>query len=159
MNLRKLQAKDAQHMLEWMHDVSIVQNLNTDFASKTIRDCLSFIEGAQNTKDNIHLAIVDENDEYMGTVSLKHIGRTSAEFGIAIRKCAMGKGFSSFGMAKIIAYGKEQLGLDKIYWCVNPNNARALRFYDKHQYHRIDVPDEAKEYSEEEKTRFIWYKA
>ena len=36
MRLRKLQLKDAPLMLEWMHDESVVHDLHTDFASKSI---------------------------------------------------------------------------------------------------------------------------
>ena len=36
MKLRKLELKDAPLMLEWMHDETVVEDLHTDFASKTI---------------------------------------------------------------------------------------------------------------------------
>ncbi|MBR7000574.1 MAG: FdtA/QdtA family cupin domain-containing protein [Lachnospiraceae bacterium] len=33
------------------------------------------------------------------------------------------------------------MGLDSIYWCVSRENERAVRFYDKHNFHEIvDVP-------------------
>lgn len=41
-----------------------------------------------DTRKNLHLAIVDENDEYMGTVSLKNIEEDKAEFAITVRKNA-----------------------------------------------------------------------
>ena len=39
------------------------------------------------------MAITDDNDEYMGTVSLKNINYTDsfAEFAITVRRTAMGK--------------------------------------------------------------------
>lgn len=157
MRLRKLQTKDAPLMLEWMHDDFVVHDLRTDFASKTIEDCMSFIVASQDDTKNLHLAIVDDNDEYMGTVSLKHIYNASAEFGITIRKCAMGNGFSHYGMMEIIRLGNEKKGLKKIYWCVAPNNLRAVRFYDKNNYKRIIAPNESQGYSDEEKKRYIWY--
>ena len=39
MYLREFKQKDAPLMLEWMHDPSVVENLQTDFGSKTIEDC------------------------------------------------------------------------------------------------------------------------
>ena len=146
-------------MLEWMHDESVVQNLKTNFLSKTIEDCLSFISSAQDDKENLHLAIVDEKDEYMGTVSLKHITADSAEFGITVRACAMGKGYASFAMKEMLRKGFEQYHLQKIYWCVDPDNLRAVRFYDKNGYKRIETPLEAQGYTQEEKRRFLWYEA
>ena len=158
MKLRKLKTEDAPFMLEWMHDASVVHDLRTNFAVKTLEDCISFIKMAQDTNENLHLAIVDENDTYMGTVSLKHITKTSAEFGITVRKCAMGKGFSKFAMQNIIETGFKQLGLQKIYWCVAPENHRAVKFYDKNMFDRCLAPAEAQNfYTSEEITHYIWY--
>lgn len=143
MRLRKLEEKDAPLMLEWMHNKDVVSKLGTNFAEKTLDDCKNFISSSLLDDKNLHLAIVDENDEYMGTVSLKHIDKQSknAEFAITVRSKAMGKGFSKFGMQKILQMGLEELNLDNIYWCVSTKNERAVRFYDKNGYKRTnDVP-------------------
>lgn len=128
-------------MLEWMHDPDVTKWMNADFASKTMEDCLRFIENSE-TETEIHRAIADrETGEYMGTVSLKHIDRekSMAEFAITIRKIAMGKGYSRDAMAEIIQYGMTEMRLDTIYWYVNSANRRALRFYDKNGYRRADT--------------------
>ena len=70
MKLRKLCHRDAPLMLEWMHDPDCVENLQANFASKTLEDCERFVAYAQEPGEDLHLAIVDENDTYMGTVSL-----------------------------------------------------------------------------------------
>lgn len=159
ISLRELQEKDAEYMLEWMHDKSVVEHLQTDFSSKTLDNCINFIRCSKDEK-NIHLAIVDESDEYQGTVSLKNIHDGTAEFAITIRKCAMGKGCSKIAMEKIIQYGKENLGLKVIYWCVSPENKRAVRFYDKNGYQHIDL-EKIKEYcdgyTEEQLRAYDWY--
>lgn len=159
MDLRKLQPKDAPLMLEWMHDSSVTGGLKADFASKTIDDCNAFITSAQDTSKDMHLAIVNDDDEYMGTVSLKHInnGTKSAEFAITVRTAAMGKGFSAFGMKKIIEKGLDELGLDCVYWCVSEKNPRAVRFYDKNGYKRYSAPAEAVGYTDEEIKELAWY--
>lgn len=135
MRLRKL--KDAPQMLEWMHDEDVVKDMQADFSSKTIEDCNHFILSSKDTRKNLHLAIVDETDEYMGTVSLKNIGENKAEFAITVRKNAMGKGYSHFGMKRIIEIGLEDMNLSSIYWYVDKNNQRAINFYDKNGYQRI----------------------
>lgn len=161
MDIRMLQEKDAPYMLEWMHDEDLTKNLKKDFASTTLDDAKNFIEYARtHTSSDVHMAIVNDEDEYMGTVSLKHIHGGMAEFGIAVRRCATGKGFSSFGMKKILEYGLNELGLDNIFWCVDPVNARAVRFYDKNGYERVtaDTLDlDGLGYEEDEISRFIWY--
>lgn len=146
-------------MLEWMHDESVVHHLGTNFMEKTLDDCQRFIQRANNTDTDLHLAICDDHDEYMGTVSLKHIHSGTAEFAITVRACAMGKGYSQFGMNAILKHGISQLNLDAIYWCVSQKNTRAVRFYDKHGYTRTpQVPKSISgSYTNEQLADFIWY--
>ena len=158
VNLRMLETDDAPLMLEWMHDEFVVRDMKSNFAAKTLQDCLTFIKTAQDTAENLHLAIVDDNDTYMGTVSLKNILKSSAEFGITVRKCAMGKGFAKYAMQSIIEIGFSQYGLQRIYWCVAPENQRAIRFYDRNKYERCMSPAEAHNYyTAGEIDHFIWY--
>ena len=136
MRLRKLKISDAESMLEWMHDKELCKYMHTNFSSKTLEDCLQFIEASSISSNSVHFAIVDDKDNYMGTVSLKNIqyGEDVAEFGIVVRRCAMGKGYSKFGMREIIKYGFDELRLKKIVWCVSKFNVRANRFYIKNNY-------------------------
>lgn len=113
---------------------------------------------------NLHLAITDSSDEYLGTVSLKHIEKDSAEFGITIRKKAMGHGVSISAMNEILKIGFEKLGLSNVFWCVNPENVRALKFYDKNGFDRVELSDTEKEkliddgvYNISEISNYIWY--
>ncbi len=159
MKLRKLKTKDAPYMLEWMHDVDVVQHLNNDFGNKTIEDCRGFIIDSENDLLNLNLAIVDNKDEYMGTVSLKNIDIINgvAEFAIAIRKCAMGKGYSKMAIERIIRIGIAKYGLKMIYWCVNNDNKRAIRFYEKNGYHSIEMPNCVCGYEEDEIRSLMWF--
>ena len=160
MHLRNLELRDAERMLEWMHDPYVVQNLQTDFMSNTIEDCKNFICNSQNG-NHIHLAIADECDWYMGTVSLKNITESEAEFAITVRRDAMGKGFSAWSMKEIIKKGFEEYGLNEIYWCVAPDNLRALRFYDKNGFHRTRAEDIniVGGYTKEQIDTYVWYLA
>lgn len=145
MYLRELKERDALLMLEWMHDEDVVRNLSANFANKTIEDAINFIKNSKNDKNNIHFAIANDEDEYMGTVSLKHIDlkKQTAEFAITVRKCAMHKGYSWFGMKKIIEKAFQEFNLESVYWCVSKSNLRAVRFYDKHKFHEVfDISDE-----------------
>ena len=141
MRLRNLELKDAPLMLEWMHDESVVGKLKGNFIEKTLADAESFILASANKEENIHLAIVSNEDEYMGTVSLKNVENGSAEFAITVRKSAMGRGYSWYGMEEIIRLAFEKYGLESVYWCVSRENERAVRFYDKHNFHEaLDIP-------------------
>lgn len=162
MRLRKLDIKDAPFMLEWMHDEDVTRYLATEFTSKNLEDCERFITTYNDFDKDLHLAIVDENDEYMGTVSLKHIDNKNktSEFAITIRKCAMGKGYANEAMDEILNYGLNELKLDNIYWCVSNSNYRAVKFYDKNRYERVfDVPENITcKYSNSQLKTFYWYK-
>lgn len=146
-------------MLEWMHDETVVKDLHADFSSKTIDDCIKFIENSSDFLVNAHYAIASDEDEYMGTVSLKYIDRytNSAEFAITVRRASMGKGYSWFGMEAIIEKAFSDFGLDSVYWCVSRKNKRAVRFYDKHNFHEsVDISkDILNRYSNEEDLK--WY--
>lgn len=159
MRLRMLETKDAPFMLEWMHDFSVVKDLKADFMNKTLKDCEVFIEEAQNTRKNLHMAVVNDEDEYMGTVSLKYISDTSAEFGIVIRRAVMGRGYSGYAMREIIKVAFEKMKLDRVFWCVSPDNERAVRFYDKNEYQRVDgkILDVHGAYTEREIETYLWY--
>ena len=128
-------------MLAWMHDEKVTRDLRTDFASKTLQDAENFIKWSWEDKENANYAIASDGDEYMGTVSLKHIEDGSAEFAITVRSEAMGHGYSWYGMESILEKAFNELELESVYWCVSRDNSRAVRFYDKHNFHEvIDIP-------------------
>ena len=160
--LRPLEMKDADRMLEWMHDTNIVKNLHTDFSKKTLDDCHSFIQSAKNNAISTHFAVVNENNEYLGTVSLRIVGDGVAEFAIVMHSDARGKGISHYAMRDMIKHGFTELGLNLILWCVDPNNSRAIHFYDSQGYQRFILSQELKKlirkrYSEEEVINYDWY--
>lgn len=159
MKLRKLELKDAAYMLEWMHDPSVVEYMGTNFAEKTIDDCRKFIEASQICTDTLNLAVTDDEDNYMGTVSLKHIDREkkTAEFAITVSAAAMGKGYSKYGMRTILEKGIRELLLEKIYWCVSAENLRAVRFYDKSGYMRTEEVPRHIKMPYDKKEKLLWY--
>ena len=159
MILRNLELKDAPLMLEWMHDESVVKDLRTNFLSKTLEDCKNFINNSITDPQNWNAAITDDEDTYMGTVSLKNLKEASAEFGITIRTCAMGNGYALWAMKEAIRIGFEEKGVNKIYWCVSPENRRAVRFYDKNGFQRVDAKelDMIEGYTQEQIDAYVWY--
>ncbi len=141
MKLRELELRDAPLMLEWMHDAEVVGNLKANFLEKTIEDAERFINLSHDKTKDVHYAICSDEDEYMGTVSLKHIENGRAEFAITVRKSAMGRGYAWCGMEEIIRLAFDEYNLDSVYWCVSRGNKRAVRFYDKHNFHEaLDIP-------------------
>ena len=138
MKIRRLKIKDKVFMYEWMHDDDVTRFLNVKFHNKTLADCEKFIASSIHGND-INLAIVDDTDEYLGTISLKNIDKNNkiAEMAIVVRKCAMGKGVSKFALDEIFAYGRNILGINTFYWFVKPENVRAVKFYNKNGYKTV----------------------
>lgn len=160
-HLRKLQLQDAPLMLEWMHDDSVVHYMGKDFSKMTLSDCENFIRSSVDESINVHRAIVSDDDVYLGTVSLKNINHewSDAEFAITIRKAVMGTGASAYAIKAIIDYGFVNLDLSSVYWYVSKDNIRAVKFYDKNGFARVDasqVPASAE--IEDPEGKYIWYK-
>ena len=160
ISLRELKIEDAERMLKWMHTETVTKYLNADFSTKNLDDCLLFIESSKEQKRDIHLAIVNNADEYLGTVSLKNIIKQTAEFAIVLSDSVFGLGVAKEAMKLILDYGRKELNLKDIYWCVSPLNKRAVSFYDKNGYTRIDYPRFLPlntNYSRKQIEEFIWY--
>ena len=89
--IRRLERRDAEFMLEWMHDRDIKQAFRYPFEQSTLESVTAFIEDSFTETDR-HFAVVDEADEYLGTISLKNISYEdcSAEYAIIIRRRARG---------------------------------------------------------------------
>lgn len=136
MHIRKLCYKDADFMLEWMHEKDSSLLFRFDTMSQTRENVLNFIDLAQQYKNDIHLAVADENDEYLGTVSLKNINYNdqNAEYAISMRACARGTGAASFATEEVLKIAFEKLKLHKIYLNVVSDNLRAIHFYEKYGF-------------------------
>lgn len=131
--LRKLQLKDIPFMLEWMHADEAKHIFQNNFASVDEIAAKKFVENSFK-EDQQHFAIVDDqDDEYLGTISLKNIDlkNKNAEYAISTRKKARGTGANQKATILLLDYGFSKLGLKKIYLNVLSSNKRAISFYKK----------------------------
>jgi len=129
--LRRLEQKDAVYMLEWMHDETITCNFRYPFAAMTLERAKIFIDYSFD-EENKHFAITDNKDEYMGTVSLKHISEVdhNAEYAIVMRKKAHGTGLAERATMEILKYAFQDLGLHRVYLTVLSDNIAARKLYE-----------------------------
>lgn len=155
--LRKLEEKDAPFMLEWMHDTAINCNFQYPFSEMTIEKVIAFIENSSN-EENKHFAIVDEKDEYLGTISLKHISMKdrNAEYAIVTRRKSQGTGIAKLATAELLKYAFQELKLHKVYLNVLSENVRAQRFYEKCGFIQEGIAKDAVRIKESYKS-LIWY--
>lgn len=147
--LRHLKKEDSIKMLEWMHDESIAQFFQVNFKSFTNEQVEQFIEQHgmyESDTENRHFAVADIiTDEYLGTISLKHIDffNGSAEYAIVLRKSAQGRGIGTEASKRLLEYAFVELGLKEIYLHVICNNYKAISMYKKVGFEYVsDIPDQ-----------------
>lgn len=133
MRLRKLETKDIPGIFEWMTDHEVNRFFRFDPTAVTRESIAAFIASAQDTRTNLHLACVNDLDEYLGTVSLKNIDREhqTAEYAISFRPGAQGTGAALFATQEILRMAFEDRHLHRVYLNVYADNPRACRFYEK----------------------------
>jgi len=131
MEIRKLKEKDAERMLLWMYYDETKDIFEKDFSKYDLEDVLNFI----NSKDDksYHYACADDDDNYLGTISLKNVdlNNSNAELAISFIKEAQGTGAATFAIKKVLNIAFNNLLLNKVYLNVLETNARAKAFYKK----------------------------
>ena len=132
-SLRPLQQKDAPRMLEWLQNAEVTEYLTLNSEDMTLGDAQRFILAAGNESVNLHRAIVDEGDVYLGTISLKNIdaAKKEGEYAITMHPSAMGRGAAYAASTMIIRLAFEELLLRRVYLNVLRLNVRAVRLYEK----------------------------
>lgn len=133
MLLRPLQEKDGLYMLEWMKDSRVNCYFRFNPENITIESTIEFINSCYKDISNHHFAIVDDNDIYQGTISLKNIDSyaRTAEYAIALRFDAQGKGIGTFATKEILNYAFKEFDLNRVYLNVLADNSNAIRLYEK----------------------------
>lgn len=133
MLLRSLQEKDNIYMMEWMKDPRVNCFFRFNSENVTIESVTEFINSCAKNKTNYHFAITDNNDKYQGTISLKNIDfdAKTAEYAIALRYDAQGKGVGKFATEEILKYAFDVLKLNRVYLNVLSDNINAIKLYEK----------------------------
>lgn len=136
--LRALQLEDVDKIYEWMTDADVTDQLAIGRYPSSKEQINEFIKNSWRDRDNIHFAIVTDDNDYVGTVSLKNINYVdrNAEYAIVIHKDYWGKNYSKLATDQIIAYGFKKMNLHKIYLNVISSNTRATRFYEKYGFEK-----------------------
>ena len=156
--IRELRIIDVEGIYSWMNDPEVI-NAFTPGKFPISKDAIElFIKNSWADRENVHLAIVDDDDKYAGTVSLKNIDfiNKNAEYAIVIHKNYWRKGYSKFGTDQIVDYGFRKIKLNKIYLNVLSSNWRGIEFYEKYGFEREGVFREHI-YVKGQPVDLIWY--
>lgn len=134
--LRRLKIQDCEGMFEWMHDMEIAQCFRDNMSVKDWNDVLEFVKNSDNVVTDgasAHFAIVEDTDEYLGTISLKNINLKdkNAEYAISLRRTAWGRGIGQAATMEVLRLAFMEHGLERIYLNVLENNIKAIHLYEK----------------------------
>jgi diamine N-acetyltransferase len=133
IHLRALKPEDASGMLEWLNDFSISQYFTFAYKQHDLESVYQYIYEANHEDKHHHYAIANEQDQYLGTISLKNIDQVNghAEYAIAIRKSFHGQGIGEKASRILLELAKVELKLHKVYLSVLTNNQAAIHLYEK----------------------------
>ena len=141
IKLRVLRETDAEKMWEWVLDPETQRSFQRDMSKTTLEMARQFCKNEKNGQNDypnksLHFAIVDETDEYLGTISLKNIdyNNKSAEYAIALRKMARGKGVAGKATRLLLKKGFEEMKLHRIYLTVFADNFSAIKMYERNGF-------------------------
>jgi [ribosomal protein S5]-alanine N-acetyltransferase len=117
--LRPLIESDCEGpYLGWFNDEEICRGNSHHVFPYTVESARSYVRFANETKDNLILAIVlQESERHIGNVALQNVHRVnrSAEFSIVIgERDAWGKGFGQEAARLICAHGFSAMNLNRI---------------------------------------------
>lgn len=120
-------------MVEMMHDEQTIRYLQIGGPSYTEETARRFIAQTADESVNLHRAVVDENNVYHGSISLKNIDmeKLEAEYAISMHPDAQGKGAAAAATVQILDIAFQELGLNRVYLNVLKENERANKFYQK----------------------------
>lgn len=92
-------------------------------------------------KAPIFSMIEKKSGAFIGNVELVDVRDSVGELGIAITAEMQDRGFGTEAVRAATAYGMERLGLRRIFLKVYPDNARAIRVYEKCGFREYDRTD------------------
>ena len=129
--LRDLELRDAKAMYETMCDTNVNAFMNIDGAKSSLKSCENFIKKANANPNFKHFAITDDEDIWVGTISLKNIDNevNQAEYAIITSSKVHGKGYAYNATKELLNYAFNDLNINRIYLNVLKDNIRANKFY------------------------------
>ena len=85
--------------------------------------------------------IEKKSGEFIGNIELMDVRDGVGELGIAITAGKQNLGYGTQAVSALIRYGMDRLGLSRIFLRTDPDNARAIRVYEKCGFREYDRTD------------------
>ena len=103
---------------------------------------LNWVREKLNEKNNIYSLIEKETGEFIGNIEYMNLKDGAAELGIALTEKKQNQGFGTEAILALLKYGKETLGLKRVYLRTNLNNFRAIHVYEKCGFKEYGVKED-----------------
>ncbi|MBQ3940174.1 MAG: GNAT family N-acetyltransferase [Oscillospiraceae bacterium] len=118
--------------LEMVNDLERVARFIRRNAERyTISEEREFIQSIVEDKPPFFSMIERGSGEFIGNIELRNLKDNAAELGIAITAKKQDQGFGTESVSRIISYGFDTLGLNKVSLRVYRDNPRAICVYQK----------------------------
>ena len=131
--LRPMEAADADDVVRWRSDPSILGQMFAD-EPPTREGHLHWLETIQACGNRQEFIIIERAiGRSIGTIGLSDIDHKNlrAEYGILVGEAdARGKGYAREASQLILRYAFGDLGLRRVYLCVFADNAAAIKLYE-----------------------------
>ena len=125
-------------MLEWMHDPDSQRGFKKNMMGASLEDAKDFCIRSKHPDtikagDSLHFAIVDDNDEYLGTASLKDIDFENGrgEYSVTLRRKAQSKGVASAATGLILQKAFRELGLHRVFSSLYADNVHSKNLVER----------------------------
>ena len=151
--LRRLSTDDAEFILALLTDPAFLRYIG-DKGVRTIADARNYIETGPVASYHqfgfgLYLVATKEGGMPVGMCGLlKRESLPAADIGFAFLPQHRSKGYALEAAHAVLAYGRDQLGLDRILAITDPNNAGSIRILQKiglRFERKVRLSDDAKE--------------
>jgi len=140
MRLRELVRGDLPALNTWRNDREVIDGLGAPFKFVGPEVDANWFTSYVNSRDrNVRLAIIDEDEEFVGCAYLLDISwvHRAAEFAIMIgAKDRWGRGLGRKAIGAALSHAFDDLQLNRVWLHVNHSNARALHLYESVGFRR-----------------------
>jgi [ribosomal protein S5]-alanine N-acetyltransferase len=132
--LRKLEPEDATHLYRFRNDPEVARGLGGFSSGYSLQAIKEWIERRDKISDDLVWAIADrESNACVGHAGLYQIDHRvrACEFGILIGDTSRwGKGIGKEVTCAMVAYGFDELNMNRIELSVLGSNTRAMSLYE-----------------------------
>ena len=101
-----------------------------------------WVRGKLEEKAAVFSMIDRKDGGFIGNIELMDVADGEGELGIALTAAKQDRGFGTEAVSAVLEYGRERLGLRRVWLRTKPDNARAIHVYEKCGFREYDRSEE-----------------